>query len=333
MDPITQGALGASLPQSLTKKPAKHFSILIIGWLSGMAPDLDVFIRSSVDPLLFLKYHRQFTHSLIFIPIGALLCSLLFFPFFKRTFTFKEIYLYSFLGYLTHGLIDSCTSYRTQLFWPFSNMRVAWNNISIVDPLFTFPILGLIFWGAFKNRAFFARVAVTYALLYLFLGLFQNYRARMSALNLAHKRGHKVQSVSAKLSIANLFLWKTIYKHEGRFYVDAIHNFGHTKIYEGQSIPELNLKRDFPQIKKDTQQWKDIKRFSWFSMGYVAKDPKKENFIMDVRYSMLPNSIRPLWGIKLNPTNQNKHVQYLTERNMNSSLVEKFKAMLLKHDL
>ncbi|MBG08209.1 MAG: metal-dependent hydrolase [Halobacteriovoraceae bacterium] len=333
MDPITQGAIGASLPQALTKKTAKHFSILIIGWLSGMAPDLDVLIRSQEDPLLFLKYHRQFTHSLIFIPVGALFCSLLFYPFFKKSFRFKEIYLYSFLGYLTHGLIDSCTSYGTQLFWPFSNMRVAWNNISIIDPLFTFPILGLIFWGAFKNKALFARVAVIYALLYLSLGLFQNYRARMAALDLAKKRGHKVKSVSAKLSIANLFLWKTIYKYKGKFYIDAIHNLGPTKIYEGNSILELNLERDFPQIKKGTKQWNDIQRFSWFSMGHVAKDPQKENFIMDVRYSMIPNSSRPLWGIKLNPSNQDSHAKYLTERNMNPGLVKKFKAMLLKHDL
>tara|TARA_Y100001954_G_scaffold222975_1_gene260793 strand:- start:751 stop:1752 length:1002 start_codon:yes stop_codon:yes gene_type:complete len=333
MDPITQGAIGASLPQSLTKKPAKHFSILIIGWLSGMAPDLDVLIRSPIDPLLFLKYHRQFTHSLIFIPLGALICSLLFYPFFKKAFKFKEIYLYSFLGYLTHGLIDSCTSYGTQLLWPFSDARIAWNNISIIDPLFTFPVLGLIFWGAFKNKAFFAKVAVIYALLYLFLGAFQNYRARSAALDLAKKRGHKVESVSAKLSIANLFLWKTIYKYEGRFYIDAIQNFGPTKVYEGNSILELDLKRDFPQIKKGTRQWIDIQRFSWFSMGYVAKDPQRENFIMDVRYSMIPNSSRPLWGIKLNPTDQNKHVQYLTERNMNPDLIKKFKAMLLKHDL
>ena len=333
MDPITQGAIGASLPQALTKKTAKHFSILIIGWLSGMAPDLDVLIRSQEDPLLFLKYHRQFTHSLIFIPFGALFCSLLFYPFFKKSFQFKEIYLYSFLGYLTHGLIDSCTSYGTQLFWPFSNMRVAWNNISIIDPLFTFPILGLIFWGAFKNKALFARVAVIYALLYLSLGFFQNYRARMAALDLAKKRGHTIKSVSAKLSIANLFLWKTIYKYKGKFYIDAIHNLGPTKIYEGNSILELNLERDFPQIKKGTKQWNDIQRFSWFSMGYVAKDPQKENFIMDVRYSMIPNSSRPLWGIKLNPSNQDNHVKYLTERNMNPGLVKKFKAMLLKHDL
>src|SRR5690606_29471703 len=44
-----------------------------LGALGGMAPDLDVIIRSASDPLLALEYHRHFTHSLAFIPIGGLL--------------------------------------------------------------------------------------------------------------------------------------------------------------------------------------------------------------------------------------------------------------------
>ena len=49
-------------------------------------------------------------------------------------------------GYATHGLLDACTSYGTVLFWPFSNERLTWNNISIVDPLLTIPALILLLW-------------------------------------------------------------------------------------------------------------------------------------------------------------------------------------------
>ena len=48
------------------------------------------------------------------------------------------------MGYATHGLLDSCTSYGTQLFWPFSDVRVAWDTMSIVDPLFTVPYWSLL---------------------------------------------------------------------------------------------------------------------------------------------------------------------------------------------
>ena len=62
MDPVTQSALGASLAQTKSK-PNKVWVAAILGCIAGLAPDLDVLIFSSEDPLLFLEYHRQFTHS------------------------------------------------------------------------------------------------------------------------------------------------------------------------------------------------------------------------------------------------------------------------------
>ncbi len=79
MDPVTQGVLGAVVTQ--VKVPREQLlQGACIGALAGMAPDLDVLIRSATDPLLAIEFHRHFTHSLLFIPIGALICSLVFYP-------------------------------------------------------------------------------------------------------------------------------------------------------------------------------------------------------------------------------------------------------------
>ena len=83
MDPVTQGAFGAIFAQTISKR--KNFIGSIVGCCAGLAPDLDIFIRSASDPLLKLEYHRQFTHSLVFIPIGALIVT-----FFSRIL-FKNI--------------------------------------------------------------------------------------------------------------------------------------------------------------------------------------------------------------------------------------------------
>ena len=80
MDPISQGVLGASFAQAAAKNKEKIIAAAWFGALAGMAPDLDVVIQSPSDPLLFLEFHRQFTHALIFIPLGALLVAL---PLFK----------------------------------------------------------------------------------------------------------------------------------------------------------------------------------------------------------------------------------------------------------
>ena len=68
------------------------------------------------------------------------------------------------LGYATHALLDSCTTYGTMLFWPFSDVRIAWNTVSIIDPLFTGPILALVVLAAKKKREFYGRLAVLWAL-------------------------------------------------------------------------------------------------------------------------------------------------------------------------
>ena len=143
MDPVSQGAFGAIFAQTISNKK-KILVGSIIGCLAGLAPDLDILIRSNSDPLLKLEYHRQFTHSLIFIPLGALIVTLFVRLFSSKFLSWKETYFYCFIGYSTHGFLDACTSYGTQLLWPFTDERISWNNISVVDPLLTIPIIFLI---------------------------------------------------------------------------------------------------------------------------------------------------------------------------------------------
>ena len=178
MDPITQGAFGASFSQSFSKKNHILWAGLL-GFLSGMTPDLDVFIRSDTDPLLFLEYHRQFTHSLIFIPIGGFICAIVFYYLFARRkqLSFKTTYLYCTLGYASHGLLDSFTSYGTQLFWPFSNLRISFDTISIIDPLFSVPLIILLFVAVLRKNPRYAQLGIAWFLIIQLFGLFQNQRA------------------------------------------------------------------------------------------------------------------------------------------------------------
>ena len=157
LDPITQGALGASLAQSVGDR-GKLRTAAVLGALAGLAPDLDVLIRSPNDPLLFLEYHRQFSHALAFIPFGALLCALALHVFVRRRLRFAETYASCLLGYATHGLLDACTSYGTMLLWPFSEARIAWNVVSVVDPVLTLVLLALLVLVVWRRSPVIARV-------------------------------------------------------------------------------------------------------------------------------------------------------------------------------
>lgn len=317
MDPLTQGVLGASLSQSVSKK--QHLVIAgVLGLLAGMAPDLDVLIRSQSDPLLFLEFHRQFTHSLFFIPIGSVLCALVLHPLIAKRcgLSFKQSWLYCALGFSTHALLDACTTYGTQLFWPLTNERYAWNTVSVIDPLFTLPILLLLVFATLKKIPWMARIAFLWALVYPTLGMIQRDRAEAAGWQLAQERQHEPTQLVAKPSFANILVWKVIYETGDYYYIDAVRVGTSVKNYPGVSIPKLDVSRDFPWLGPHSQQTKDIERFRWFSNGFLAKHPSDEMSIIDVRYSIVPNQLDALWSIKLSPlATADTHVEYNTHRN------------------
>jgi inner membrane protein len=331
MDPLTQGTLGAGLSQAGSDR-REVVTAGVLGFVAGMAADLDVLIRSPKDPLLFLEYHRQFTHSLIFIPLGGLICALGLHWLWgrRRRLSFGRSYYYCTLGYATHALLDACTTYGTMLFWPFSDARIAWNTVSIIDPLFTLPILALVVAAALRRRPLLARVAVVWGIAYLCLGALQRNHAVDIGHELAAARGHMPLRLEAKPSFGNILLWKIVYETGERYYVDAVRSGPSPRVYPGDSVEKLVIARDLPWLDGDSQQALDVERFRWFSNGYIARDPIYANRVIDIRYSLIPNEVKPLWSIELSPqAGPDEHVAYRVHRDPAGDSISRLWGMLL----
>ena len=332
MDPISQGALGAAAPQAVLGR-GKLWAYAFLGCLAGMAPDLDVLIHSSTDPLLFLEYHRQFTHALLFIPVGAALVAVPLHGIVRRTLRFRETYLACLVGYATHGLLDCYTAYGTQLLWPFSDYRVGWNSVSIIDPLFTLPLLCLAILAATLRRRAFAVAGLIWALGYLLLGVVQHERAESAGAQLAAMRGHQPHRLSASPGLGNLLLWRVVYEHDGRHYIDAVRTGLAVGVCPGASIPRLDLPRDFPWLDSASQQAQDVERFRWFANGYLAVDPRLPNRIVDIGYALVPNTTESLWGIDLDPNaTPDRHVRYVEDEASRSDQIRRYLRLLISED-
>lgn len=335
MDPVSQGVLGASIPQAVSSR--KHVAAAaLFGALAGMAPDLDSLIRSGEDPMVYLQYHRQFTHSLVFIPIGSLLCALLLHRLFGRRWqlSFKLTYLYCLLGYATHGLLDACTSYGTQLLWPFSDQRFAWNTISIIDPLFTLPLLAFVITGVMRRNPLFGKLAVGWVIAYHSLGIYQHLRVEAIGWELAAERGHEPMRLEVKPSFANLLVWKVIYEIDDGYYTDAVRAGRDVTIYHGEFIPQLDVARDLPWLDADSQQARDLERFRWFSRGYLSVDPDNPLRVIDMRYSLVPNEATGMWSIHFDPdADRDAHVDFKPDRDTAGPRREKFARMLRNEPL
>ena len=309
MDPLTHGIIGATAATLRVKNPKLIYVAIACGLMGGMFPDLDVVIRSAENPFVSLKYHRHFTHALAFVPLGALIVALFAHFVIFRKVKFKEIYWFCFAGMLFHGPLDTMTSYGTHLFLPFDESRIAWNTISIVDPLFTIPIFILVFITRITRNRKFSGFAACWASLYLSFGFYQHHQALDYVKMTAETRGHSIAKISASPSLGNIFAWRGQYIHRGRIYVDG-HHISPWKpyvFYEGESHPyfipsDKLLKRIGPK------QQADLEFFTFFADGWVADYPTPGgNKIGDMRYAVLPNSITPLWGIELFPDKPDSH--------------------------
>ena len=304
MDPITQGVLGAALPQATATSRKGAVAVAgLFGFVAGLAADLDVLIRSSEDPLLVLEYHRQFTHSFVFIALGGLISAIILHVLIGRRLrlSFSRTLLFCTLGYGTHGLLDFATSYGTMLFWPFTHERYAANIVSVIDPLLTLPVVLLVVVAGLKRSPPFARLALAWVCLYLTLGAVQRNAAQRMAEETAAARGHSIERLTVKPSFGNILVWRSVYEAKGRFYVDGMRVGLAPVVYPGLSIARLDPARDFPWLDPASQQFRDLARFSQFSQEYVALNPEEPNAVIDVRYSFLPNDIGALWWIELTP--------------------------------
>ncbi|MBD3669823.1 MAG: metal-dependent hydrolase [Gammaproteobacteria bacterium] len=330
MDIVTQGLLGGVLAQSVAHRHEKRIAS-VVGVVAGLLADADVLIGSASDPLLNIEYHRHFTHSLVFIPIGAAIAALLLWPFLRRSVTPSRLYVFSLAGYSMSGMLDALTSYGTHLFWPFTDDRLSLNIISIVDPVFTLILMIGLVLGFWRRSQAMVLTAIVLCVTYLGLAWIQHQRADTLAMQLAQSRGHQPEQSLVKPTLANLLLWRSVYIESDRIYVDAVRPgmFSGARIYEGESVPLFQGPVELESLAPGTVLYRDIQRFVEFSDGYVAFDPNQPNVLGDIRYSMLPVSARPLWGIVVDIGEPKQHVDYRFFRESNAHERQVFLDMVL----
>jgi inner membrane protein len=131
-----------------------------------------------------------------------------------------------------------------------------------------------------------------------------------------------------------MLLWKIVYRNGDRYHVDAVRLGFEPVFYEGDSVAALDYQRDLAWLERDSLQALDVERFRWFSQGYIALDPRHPDRVMDLRYSLLPNEIRPLWSIELSAAEQDRHhVAYLSHRGNTERALGRLWGMLLGRPL
>jgi inner membrane protein len=329
MDPLTHGLLGACTVQVALGRRS-DLPLAGAGFLAAMAPDLDLFLRSEGDPFLHWMLHRSFSHSLIFIPLGGLICAAILWIFYRRRYAFRWIYLAATLGYGTHGLLDAFTSYGTQLFWPFSHERVSWDLLPVVDPIFTLMLLlGFIF-SLQRHAARPAALALCAVALYTLTAGYLHHRGLEAQRALAATRGQSLTRGRVMPTLGNIVVWRSLYESSGRFYADALRvsPWGEIRFWSGDSEEKFR-REDEPGIPPGSRLGQDLDRLRWFADDYLVLLNQESGMIGDVRFSAEVSDLLPLWGGRANWSMPGQGLQRLRFRRPWGSSLEKLWEQLL----
>ena len=146
MDTITHGIAGALIGKAILRgedmfaaQPMNRGRIITWSLMLGaIFPDSDV-LRDffSSDKLLIVTWHRSITHSLVMLPLWALLLAGITRAFANRRKweapSFRALTAIYAAGILSHIVLDLVTSFGTMIWSPLEWSRPAWDLIFIVD--------------------------------------------------------------------------------------------------------------------------------------------------------------------------------------------------------
>ncbi|MDI9244084.1 metal-dependent hydrolase [Marinobacter sp. CHS3-4] len=261
MDSITQAALGASIAGAVAGKTLGRSS-LIVGAVLGTLPDMDVVLDYGTAIANFSQ-HRGFSHSLLILfPLSVALAWILYR--WRPVVGLGRWFALTALVLLTHPILDSFTTYGTQIFWPFGG-PVAISSIFIIDPLYTVPLLIGI--GAFLIRGPSTRgLSVALAVSTIYLGW------TLAAQQLISDR---VEPLLAKLNMDsvprlvqpmpfNTLLWRVTAQNSDQR-VEIITGF-----LDGDApvLPQFFPRH--PELAAAARTHPETARLEWFTNGFVA---------------------------------------------------------------
>jgi inner membrane protein len=287
VDSLTQATLGAAVGEAILGKKIGNRALLW-GALFGTIPDLDVIFNPFLDTAQRLAFHRGPSHSILIMVLASLLLAK---PL-ARLWTRDKISparagTFVFLVWSTHVLIDCFTTYGTSVLWPFSDHRVGFNNLFIIDPLYTFPLLISLIWLAFyrtkKNLAKRTRIgryslSISSAYVLFSLGMkfiaSNAFDADLERRNITYER--RFESPTA----FNTLLWRSVVHRGDELWV------GYRSVFDPSSKPVRWTV--YPRQKHAVtpfEQEREIKTIQWFADDYwIARPHATGVWLADLRF-------------------------------------------------
>lgn len=194
-----------------------------------------------------------------------------------------------FWSIITHPLLDACTTYGTQLFQPFSDYRAALNNISVADPVYTFPFLLFVIIASRmaktgRPRRIFNWIGIGISSAYMIFTFYNKVKVDGIFERSLQREQIAVQRFMTSPTILNNILWQGVAES------DSVYHHGMYSLLDAR--PEVD---SFVQIPKH-HDWirpyadeRPIQILRWFSDDYYTILRRKDGRLQfnDLRFGSM----------------------------------------------
>ena len=270
MDTLTHALSGALLARA-TWNPNKPGLTLrhrtLVGFLVAAFPDLDYILRLLNDNLLvYLNYHRGITHSVLMLPIWALILAVIFSRLLRTSNDWRPYYLLCCLSIGIHIAGDLITSYGTMIFAPVADTRVWLDTTFIIDPYFSLIIIiGLTVSYLKSNVRLYAGSGLLILTAYIGIQHWAHERAIEIGRSAAAEHWWHNATISAIPQPLSAFNWKIIIEHKQHYHSAMIKLSGN----QHQAEPDAGF---FTRLAAAYQNTDSIKWTRYDRYGYDRYD-------------------------------------------------------------
>lgn len=266
----------------------------------GTLPDLDVLVNPFVSEVTSLAIHRGLSHSFV---IALLTAPALAWGVSKihsglsrspsdKPVTWRDWTPLVLLVLVTHIILDSLTSYGTQVFQPLTDYRLSIPSIFIIDPVYTVPLaIGLLLGfrrsrtSAWRRKANYIGLGVSTLYLCLTLAIKAHVESVFTAS--LQDQGKPHTEVFTQTTPFNVILWSGMVQDEGGTWTGQYSLLDPDTSVDFQFIPKnaslLDGHFDDPAV--------DV--LEWFSKGYYTVSKKDGNVrFHDLRFGRTDLGLR-----------------------------------------
>lgn len=296
MDSLSQIVLGAAVGETVLGKKVGNKAMLY-GAIAGTIPDLDALASQFTGTITAVEIHRGFTHSIIFSLLAAPVLGFLISKLERKSPAgWMDWSFLMFWGLFTHPILDSFTTWGTQLFWPL-DIRLAFKSVFVIDPLYTLPFLTFVMLAMRHKRGTTKRIKYNKLGLlissgYLVLGLILKANAHNNFVHSLERQGIFYERVDTRPSPFNTILWAANVETED-VYLLGYYSFFDSQMIRYEVVPKNH---DYlGRLKNDI----NVQRLIKISKGWYTITQKDGHlYFNDLRFG------------KLNPSNPDSNFAF-----------------------